>query len=403
MWGRQVKSFFKDSKGSLGIYFAGGAPLLLISSLTLFDVTTMMQTRSGMQDTMDTALTAALQKGVEMKLAGATNAVILAETKDKFETYYSNNFAQMSGQSGYTLSANNYTLTYDIPGNKLTANLIYTSPSTMPGPFQVGNHDISVSGSVEMSETPFNYVIDIVMCLDATGSMSSTLNAVKAKAATFNTDLRTELGVNGGGNNIKVRVKPYFYRDYTDSVKLKTAGFIDLDPNLGSGQTQATQNFALESFLGSESASGGGDWPEAAGACLYEGIHADWMDETSTVAQQYFDDKGLGGVPILNVPVVVFWTDAPISSLTRTRDHVHAQVPTSYSTFEGQWDDSGNIQQDRKILLQFGPSSGAGWNTVKNWDRFVYGGSLATGNSSAVTIIAQEIKKSVPELLRISS
>jgi len=192
-------------------------------------------------------------------------------------------------------------------------------------------------------------------------------------------------------------------------------GFIDLDPSDASGIDQDTQSANFTNFIGSEKAAGGFDWPEGAGACLNDGIRSTWFDNQSQEARDYFDipadetivsinDEKPSGTysRVTTIPVIVFWTDATINSLSLSRTHLSPTTPTSYSSFEQLWDDPNYVDQDLKLLIHFGPNSGQGWNNVKTWDRYKFGGSLSVGNSDGVKRIAEEISDAVPDILRVS-
>jgi hypothetical protein len=156
--------------------------------------------------------------------------------------------------------------------------------------------------------------------------------------------------------------------------------------------------------------------PEAGGACLNEAIRSDWYDTQSNDSKTYFDipssDKivsELDEVPtgsytkVTNIPVVVFWSDAAINSLQKSRDYISSTTPTSYDTFQSLWNDirpagetinpnyspSGGggtqpydlIDKRYRMMIHFGPYNISGFSTLYSWDKVYYGGSLATGNS----------------------
>ena len=57
------------------------------------------------------------------------------------------------------------------------------------------------------------YCVDIVMCIDATGSMSPILNEVKKNALSFYTKFKESMEENG--KNIEdLRIKVIVFRDY---------------------------------------------------------------------------------------------------------------------------------------------------------------------------------------------
>jgi hypothetical protein len=210
--------------------------------------------------------------------------------------------------------------------------------------------------------------------------------------------------------------------------------FIDLDPSeadtVATGHDRDDRNTELTNFLGSTYAFGGHDWPEAAGACLNEAIRSDWYDVQSEESRTYFKARSgdviisdgdpipsVAYTQITDIPIVVFWSDATINSLQLSRDYLSNTTPTSYSVFENLWngiypggdpdagDTSGKhkMSQARKMMVRFGPSSASGWNTIKYWDNYYYGGSLSIGNQDAVEVIAEKILETIPDILRVGS
>ena len=59
--------------------------------------------------------------------------------------------------------------------------------------FDYGEIALEAEGSALVAIPPENYVFDIVMCIDATGSMGATLAGVKDSAQSFNADLRNRV------------------------------------------------------------------------------------------------------------------------------------------------------------------------------------------------------------------
>ena len=56
-------------------------------------------------------------------------------------------------------------------------------------------------------------MVDIVMCIDATGSMTPTLDAVKANALLFDQNLKDAIQRRGRQID-SIRVRPVYFRDF---------------------------------------------------------------------------------------------------------------------------------------------------------------------------------------------
>ncbi len=483
-----------------------------------------------------------------------TNAQIVSELDSVFKPHFEANFAA----GGYDLGPEQYSLEYIEADNNTKVLVTMNYDTAVMKAFGYDKMVASTEMVINLKVQPNNYVLDIVMCIDATGSMQNTLTAVKNNASTFNTDLRTELGIGENSEKIKIRIRPIFYRDWEEGLVYQNAmvtynaelanyeaeyeawetgtggsgtdwddvrddleddwddsgwyyqdsrgrwrssnrdwkpkthkriqyngsgwlyftskdalndwiddledadfagtgpgvgdpptapvepinhglnmysDFIDLDPNASTGETKTEKNSEFETFLASTSASGGANWPEAAGACLNEAIRSNWYDNQSDEAREYFGINSTDviirdndDVPeqayskVTPIPIVVFWSDATINSLQLSRDYLSPTTPTSYASLQALWDgtipssdpedskgvaanSSGRpiIDQDYKMLIRFGPSNAAGFTTWDAWSRNYYGGSLSTGNSQAVKVIAEKILESIPDLLRVGS
>ena len=438
----RLKSFTHDVRGSFLPMAGVIMPVTMLAAGGALEYSRLVSIKGQMQASTDSALVSVSLKAQTLDPdmdEGERNDIL----RQEFQTHYSTNFSSlMYDDASFQLADSDFDLEFDTQKNKATVEVNFAYDTAVLSAFGRSNEKVEVDGSTILAVTPENYVIDIVMCIDATGSMQSTLDAVKVQAQSFNADLRSELGIEEDSGNFKIRVKPIFYRDWDDEYYynrnfrglprwykryfrrlgsnyeggLIEHDFIDLDPQSSTGVTSAQQTAVFSNFIGSEVAAGGYDWPEGAGACLNEGIRADWYDNKSAEARAYFNVPDgyevieLGETPTSNefakistIPVIVFWTDAPFSSLSSSQQYLSSTTPTSYSAFEALWENPNVINQQRKLLIEFGPTSGTGWNTVKHWDGFTYGGSLSSGNSQGVERIADEIKKAIPELLRLSS
>ncbi len=374
-----------------------------------------------MQSSMDAALLSATLEAQKLP-SDATPEERQDVLEEAFEDFYSANFSNlMYKDDSFVLSSDDYTITFNEDTNQVSAQVDFDHNGPASKLTSMYQPVIAASSTTALEVVEDHYIIDIVMCIDATGSMQNTLDAVKVAAQTFNDDLRGELSITD--ENLKIRVRPIFYRDWDDEYYYVNDhlvppgwsnywwntwyidyylggrqnyeggmvhypvgdGFIDLDPSDESGINPTTQTANFTNFIGSERAAGGFNWPEGAGACLNDGIRSNWFDNQSQESKDYFDIPDSHTIININepkpegdyarvttIPVIVFWTDANM------------------------------IDQNLKLLIHFGPGTGQGWNNVKLWDRYKYGGSLNVGNSDGVERIAEEISDAVPDILRVA-
>ena len=416
------KSFKSNRKGNVALTFAVTALPIIFSIGAAVDYSRYSRGFDRMVSAGDTAIIAASKF---MTHSGEDDDDLLrSELEDQFDNFMEANFT--AAKYGITFT---YDLAFDRDNNAVTVNIHGEQNTTFLRLAGFNTLGYSSVLGTRLEITPENYVIDIVMCIDATGSMQNTLNAVQANAATFDTQLRSELNIAANDERFKIRIRPIYYRDYEDALAhngwewtttpswgyirpngywvygyytinhiayyhpydltraIKPASdFFDLDDSADATEFQA--------FLDSETAKGGGNLPEASGACINEGMRSDWYDREETT--DFPEDENLTVFPI-----VVVWTDAAIRTLSVTQQ-ISPTQPTSYSSFKTEWESAANISQDPKLLILFGPQNSAGWNNIKTWDNYSYGGPLTTGNSDAIAVIADNIIKTLPDVLRLT-
>lgn len=574
-----MKKFHQNIGGNFAITFGLALTPMLMGVGLAIDYSRMTNLQVKMEGSSDAALLAAMKKLDNERNKDGVGELSYEQTieilEDEFEPFFEANLLSNS-VAGYK----DYEIDFIQIDNEAIGTVTVTYDPVIMNVFGHDSFDLTTSLKVNLKIIPDNFVFDIVMCIDATGSMQNTLDAAVANAQSFDNDLRDELGIAQDSDAAKIRIRPIFYRDYTeqddwlaaynaavaaaaaedeDEVETSTdaadmlaeyvadvgwyyksrgrspgwkqarrskpathkrviydgdtngwtvdvgtdvhtetvwgttyyyfpdsaagrsdletaasiwfaddgsgdgddggddpvsgydkatddvvltagevdddgvlddeitqpealkayADFIDMNPNLvdvpdgmTEGAFKVAQGLKLENFLASENAQYGADLPEAAGACLDEAMRSNWWVEDSQESRDFFDisadtsindPDALKSVNVTTVPLIVTWTDAAIQNLNTTRNDIQPTQPGTYSAFENQWKDANIIpQQDKKILMLFGPETYSGWSTIKNWEGYVYGGPLSTGNSEAVDKIADEILKLVPEVLRIS-
>lgn len=535
-----VKKFLRDEGGNFAtILGVAITPVIMCAGVSV-DYVGYKRLETRMTLSAEAALLSASKAVKKMQeedyadngVYDGSNEQYVAKLDEVFKPFFEANYEA----GGYELDRDSYKLEYMEVDDQAKVMVTMDYDTAVMKAFGYDKMTASKEMVINLKVQPKNYVIDIVMCIDATGSMQNTLNAVQASAKTFNSDLRAELGIGDFSQKLKIRVRPIFYRDWEegrdyqqnyanyeqdlqdwedewgdwkpgDSAGLSESekndlrsefygsswyyykngrwkratknshprthkrvtydrtkyhfrniweleawmdtqegsgpseppprpeppvnhglnmygDFIDLDPSEEEaaaagedrGDMREDRNDLLQGFLGSTYAFGGHDWPEAAGACLNEAIRSNWFDTQSAESREYFKIPQhhliiQQGDPIpaqtytlvTPVPVVVFWSDATINSLNLSKQYLSSTTPTSWSSFQNLWKDASKMEQSQKLLVRFGPSSASGFNTIMEWDRTYYGGSLTVGNQNAVKVIAQKILDSIPDMLRVGS
>ena len=118
-----------------------------------------------------------------------------------------------------------------------------------------------------MSDAQITRNVDIVFCIDGTGSMTPIMDNVKARAKDFYNDLIDEIKKRGCDVG-SVRVKLIVFRDYgVDEVPMDISNWFELpvDDDLFSDR------------LNGITPSGGGDLPENGLEAIYYAMKADWV------------------------------------------------------------------------------------------------------------------------------
>lgn len=200
------------------------------------------------------------------------------------------------------------------------------------------------------------YNVDMVFCIDATGSMGGMIDMVKNNALHFYTDVSTAMAKKNKTID-KLRVRIVAFRDYIadgDEAMLVTDFF-----NL----PEQTEDF--EKCVRSIEAFGGGDDPEDGLEALGYAIKSKWNEEGIKKRQ-----------------VVVVWTDADTHELGygKKADNYPAKMAKDFDELTAWWGDRQNkgfINQNAKRLLLFAPDAPY-WSTISDtWDNVIHFPSAA--------------------------
>ena len=207
-----------------------------------------------------------------------------------------------------------------------------------------------------------DYTVDMVFCIDATGSMEDTsgsqkkiINMVKQNALNFYGDFSTVM--NAKRKQVRqLRVRVIAFRDYKadgDQAMLVTDFFM-----------LPQQEKEFEACINSIHADGGGDIPEDGLEALAYAVKSKWTTEGAKKRQ-----------------VIVVWTDACTHELGygSSAPSYPNGMPRDLGELSEWWDD---MNQNAKRLLMFAPDE-PGWSYIsQNWDNVVHVPSVA-GNGLA--------------------
>lgn len=187
-----------------------------------------------------------------------------------------------------------------------------------------------------MAGQGLKYNVDIVMCIDCTGSMGDLLSTVKTNALKFYPDLKK--ACEEKDKNIdQLRIKVIAFRDYNaDGANgMHETKFFDI-PN-------EEENF--KSYVNDLVADGGGDEPENGLEAVALAMNSDWTK---------------GGDRRRHI--IIVWSDAsahPLESPLTKNSFYPAGMPANFDELTDWWEDeqSGKMNKSAKRLLIFAPDA----------------------------------------------
>jgi hypothetical protein len=206
-----------------------------------------------------------------------------------------------------------------------------------------------------------SYAVDIVFCIDVTGSMTPILDQVKANALRFYGDVQSNLTAKGK-NIDELRVRVVAFRDVVADGEqaLQESPFYDLP--------SAQADFS--DFVNGLIAEGGGDAPESGLEAVALAMTSSWTTRGDRRRQ-----------------VVVVWTDQPAHPLDASvlPPEFADRVPADFSALTDMWEDpQGPLGSSSKRLILFAPD-GPGWSDISGvWENVVHHPSQAGGGLSDI-------------------
>ena len=195
------------------------------------------------------------------------------------------------------------------------------------------------------------YNVDIVMCIDCTGSMGDLLDTVKSNALKFYPDLKAKCDAKGK-EIAELRIRVIGFRDFFADKEnaIQDSGFFCIP----------AQEAEFKSFVNKLQPMGGGDEPENGLEALAMAINSDWT--TGGDRRRH---------------VVVVWSDAsthPVGLEKCKNEHYPQNMPADFDELTNWWDDEqgGKMQKSAKRLVLFAPDASA-WSEIGiNWNNAIH-------------------------------
>ena len=193
------------------------------------------------------------------------------------------------------------------------------------------------------------YFVDIVMCIDATGSMAPIIERVKESALSFYCKF-----VDSMEESYKeveqLRIKVIAFRDYgCDDEPMTESEFFTLP----------SQNEQFKSFVNGIEARGGGDSPENALEAIAKAIRSEWTTDGNKRRH-----------------VVLIFTDAPALSLGERSacSEYPTDMPKDLAALGAWWEGTdssfvGTYQAKAGRMVAFVPEAES-WTKLSAWNRY---------------------------------
>lgn len=187
-----------------------------------------------------------------------------------------------------------------------------------------------------MAGQGLKYNVDIVMCIDCTGSMGGLLDTVKANALKFYPDLKK--ACDEKDKNIdQLRIKVIAFRDYNAD------GEYGMDETAFFSIPDEEANF--KSYISGLTPAGGGDEPENGLESVALAMNSDWT--TGGDRRRH---------------IIIVWSDAsahPLETPLTKNSFYPAGMPANFNELTDWWEDEqgGKMNKSAKRLLIFAPDA----------------------------------------------
>ena len=195
------------------------------------------------------------------------------------------------------------------------------------------------------------YHVDIVLCIDATGSMAPIINKVKESALSFYQKFVDEMEKKLKSVQ-QLRMKVIVFRDYgVDSEPMTESKFFVLDE----------EKEEFKNYVNSIEAIGGGDEAESSLEAIALAMKSDWV-KTGSVRRH----------------VIILYSDAPALPLGTHKDKpgYPSDMPANLAELHERWEEQDREKRAKRMLI-FAPGVEPWTNML--WDQVFHTPSKAGG------------------------
>lgn len=208
-----------------------------------------------------------------------------------------------------------------------------------------------------------SYHVDVVMCIDVTGSMRGIIETVKANARSFYNDLMARMEYKGKRID-QLRVRVVAFRDYLadgDNAMLTTPFF-----------TLPQEVDSFQEVVNSLQPIGGGDLPEDGLEALAYAMNSQWSTGGDKRRQ-----------------IIVLWTDTSAHPLGygSAAPNYPRRMARDFNELSDWWygdGQMGKMDYNAKRLVIYAPDTEP-WNfIVDSWDNMLFYPSIAGGGLGEV-------------------
>lgn len=214
------------------------------------------------------------------------------------------------------------------------------------------------------NQQQISYNIDIVMCIDVTGSMQPIIDKVKANALNFYENFMIEMDAHGKRKD-QVRIKVIAFGDYEcDEKPMEESRFFNL--------TVPEENTEFRNFVNGLEANGGGDLEENGLEAIAKAIQSDW---TATGSKRRH--------------VILLFTDAGALELQKRSGcpKYPSDMPRNLAELADWWSGlvpvgSFDATNSERFVL-FAPNASP-WDEIAMWDNTWHVASNAADGCSEV-------------------